>query len=70
MDSAELKHLKDSMVVTEFYSRTLPVEHGHNLFKLSEALAKNGEANAAEADALRDRAETICGGRSRMWLKQ
>ncbi|KAB5571984.1 hypothetical protein GE09DRAFT_1185492 [Coniochaeta sp. 2T2.1] len=54
---AAIKHLKDSMAVTEFYSRTLPVEHGRNLFKLSEALTQNGEAHTAEADALRDRAE-------------
>jgi hypothetical protein len=37
----------------------MPVEHGRNLFKLSEALVQNGDEKAAEALVLRDEAESF-----------
>ncbi|UQC77217.1 uncharacterized protein CLUP02_02684 [Colletotrichum lupini] len=38
---ATIKHIKDSLEVTEFFGRTMPVEHGRNLMKLSQALSRD-----------------------------
>jgi len=54
---ASIKHIRDSLEVTEFYSRLMPVENGRNYFKLSEALLQNGDDSATEAADLRDKAE-------------
>ncbi|CAG9981265.1 unnamed protein product [Clonostachys byssicola] len=56
---ASIKHIRESKELTEIYSRTMPVEHGRNLFKLSEALLQNGEEKEVEASVLRDEAESF-----------
>ncbi|CAI6073766.1 unnamed protein product [Clonostachys chloroleuca] len=56
---ASIKHIRESNEITEIYSRTMPVEHGRNLFKLSEALMQNGDEKEAEASVLRDEAESF-----------
>ncbi|KAK8108993.1 hypothetical protein PG984_014794 [Apiospora sp. TS-2023a] len=50
-----IKHVKDSMEVTEIYKRLLPIDHGRNLFKLSEAMALGGDdkATAMKDEAMR-----------------
>lgn len=42
--------------MTEFYSRLMPVEHGRNLFKLSEALLEYGDDSDSEVADLREKA--------------
>ncbi|KAK7416205.1 hypothetical protein QQX98_005403 [Neonectria punicea] len=54
---ASIKHIKDSLEVTEFYSRVMPVEHGRSLFKLSEAVIQNTDVSTPEAVGLREKAE-------------
>lgn len=51
------KHVRESLEITELYKGRLPVEHGRNLFKLSEVLTQNGEEEAIEASKLREMAE-------------
>lgn len=53
------KHIKDSLEVTQHFSRTMPAEHGRSLFKLSEAMIQNGDDSAAEAADLREKAESF-----------
>ncbi|KAK8130629.1 hypothetical protein PG999_003009 [Apiospora kogelbergensis] len=55
---AAIKHIRDSMEVTRVFERILPVHHGRNLFKLSEALTQDGDEMATEAETLRDMAES------------
>lgn len=43
--------------MTEFHHRAMPVAHGRNLFKLSEALLQNGNDDISEAMELREKAE-------------
>lgn len=51
------KHIRDSIEVTEYYHRAMPVEHARNLFKLSEALLQvEDDVNAAaEAATYREK---------------
>ena len=53
------KHIKDSMVVTAFHQKSMPIEHARNQFKLSEALEhKRGvEEDIEEAQTLKINAE-------------
>lgn len=37
----------------------MPVEHGRNLFKLSEAMLRNGDQGTGEAAILREKAEVF-----------
>lgn len=55
------KHIKESIEVTQYYRREMPIEHGRNLFKLSEALLQVGDdvSAGAEATSCRDEA-AIC----------
>ncbi|KAI0893451.1 pfs domain-containing protein [Annulohypoxylon nitens] len=54
---ASIKHIKDSIEVTEIWHRIMPVIHARNLFKLSEALFQNGDDHALEARELREKAD-------------
>ncbi|KAI0384927.1 hypothetical protein F5Y04DRAFT_276993 [Hypomontagnella monticulosa] len=54
---AAIKHIHDSMKVTKFHRSSMPIEHARNLFKLSEALLQDDQADkSAEA---RDEAEVV-----------
>ncbi|KAK8022424.1 hypothetical protein PG993_013191 [Apiospora rasikravindrae] len=54
---ASIKHIRDSMEVTEVYKRLLPIDHGRNLFKLSEAMGLGGVDKATDAATLKNQAE-------------
>ncbi|KAH0553214.1 hypothetical protein GP486_006614, partial [Trichoglossum hirsutum] len=55
---AAIKHIRDSMEVTKFHRKSMPVEHARNLFKLSEALLQdNHDSSSGEWENLRDEAE-------------
>ncbi|KAK6507665.1 hypothetical protein TWF481_006087 [Arthrobotrys musiformis] len=56
---AAIKHLRDSMVVTNFHRELMPVEHARNMFKLSEALLQADHGSDDEAEDLRDDAEVF-----------
>lgn len=52
------KHIRDSIEVTKFHRKSMPVEHARNLFKLSEALLQDShEDSQVEAGNLRAEAE-------------
>ncbi|KAI0096977.1 P-loop containing nucleoside triphosphate hydrolase protein [Nemania sp. FL0031] len=54
---AAIKHFRDSLEITSFYHRLMPVEHGRNLFKLSKAMIQNGDESIMEVADLRRKAE-------------
>ncbi|KAM7213095.1 hypothetical protein V8F06_011518 [Rhypophila decipiens] len=54
---AAIKHIGESLEITKLWSRTMPVEHGRNLFKMSEALVQQPDCDGDEASRLRDEAE-------------
>ncbi|KAI4681756.1 uncharacterized protein J4E84_007351 [Alternaria hordeiaustralica] len=53
---AAIKHLRDSIKVTEKHMKLMPVEHARSLFKLSEALTQDPQYES-EAEGFRDKAE-------------
>ncbi|KAI9842890.1 MAG: hypothetical protein M1837_006722 [Sclerophora amabilis] len=54
-----IKNTRDSIEVTKFHMKTMPVEHARNLFKLSEALLQDSHDDShGEAEDLRNEAET------------
>jgi len=48
------KHLRDSVELTKFHAKEMPVEHARNLFKLSEALHRDSYNNNEEVAEMRD----------------
>ncbi|KAF1961988.1 hypothetical protein CC80DRAFT_522601 [Byssothecium circinans] len=54
---AAIKHIRDSIEITKHHTKTMPVEHARNLFKLSEGLLQDSNGNEDEAEDLRDQAE-------------
>ncbi|KAJ6010017.1 hypothetical protein N7522_005033 [Penicillium canescens] len=56
---AAVKHLRDSIQeVTRFHKEQMPMEHGRNLFKLSEALTQDSPDDPDNAEKLLDEANT------------
>ncbi|KAL5330147.1 hypothetical protein ACEPPN_003672 [Leptodophora sp. 'Broadleaf-Isolate-01'] len=56
---AAVKHLRDSIEVTNVHKKSMPIEHARALFKLSEALIQeNYNGNEEEARRLREEAES------------
>ncbi|KAK1826926.1 NB-ARC [Podospora conica] len=56
---AAVKHLRDSLEITKFHSKVMPVEHARSLLKLSEALRQSQDSDGGEVADLRDDAEVF-----------